>query len=277
MEKTLDRKGMTGGSIKIMAMLLMVLDHLRYFLIQADVNVPIWFNWLGRIVAPLFIYMTVEGYAHTSNKKKYLLRLYIASVIMSIGNSIIPDIFPMEPVIPIVNSMFGTLFLLVLHLVFIDTIREGFRNKKFGKVFIGLILLILPSLINLGLMSIMMGPNPNISLLRAVMTFVPLPLMVEGGLNFIFLGIILYLLREKKKLQILAYILYCVPFILATKFDIQTMLFGQYQWMMIFAAPFMILYNGEKGKGFKYLFYIFYPVHVYIIYIITWILKTKIN
>lgn len=41
-----------------------------------------------------------------------------------------------------------------------------------------------------------------------------------------------------------------------------------YYWMVIGALPFIMLYNGKKGKGFKYFFYIFYPVHIYIFYII---------
>ncbi len=39
--------------------------------------------------------------------------------------------------------------------------------------------------------------------------------------------------------------------------------------MMIFALPFMLMYNGKKGKGFGRLFYIYYPVHLVIIHIIS--------
>lgn len=42
-----------------------------------------------------------------------------------------------------------------------------------------------------------------------------------------------------------------------------------FQWMMIFALPFMLMYNGKKGKGFGRLFYIYYPVHLVIIHIIS--------
>lgn len=35
-----------------------------------------------------------------------------------------------------------------------------------------------------------------------------------------------------------------------------------YQWMMIFALPFLLTYNGKKGKGLKKFFYIYYPVHL---------------
>lgn len=44
-----------------------------------------------------------------------------------------------------------------------------------------------------------------------------------------------------------------------------------YQWMMIFATPFFFLYNGKRGSGSKlakWFFYIFYPAHIWIIYII---------
>lgn len=35
---------------------------------------------------------------------------------------------------------------------------------------------------------------------------------------------------------------------------------NDYQWMMIAALPFLLLYNGKRGKGIKYFFYIYYPV-----------------
>jgi hypothetical protein len=41
---------------------------------------------------------------------------------------------------------------------------------------------------------------------------------------------------------------------------------NHYQWMMIFALPIMLLYNGKRGKGLKWFFYIFYPVHIVILY-----------
>ncbi|WP_268869838.1 TraX family protein [Clostridium senegalense] len=43
------------------------------------------------------------------------------------------------------------------------------------------------------------------------------------------------------------------------------------QWMMIFSIIFILLYNGKRGinnKFTKYLFYIFYPLHLVIIKII---------
>ncbi len=38
--------------LKIIAMILMVLDHLP----KAFDNIPIWFGWLGRLVAPIFFF-----------------------------------------------------------------------------------------------------------------------------------------------------------------------------------------------------------------------------
>lgn len=44
--------------------------------------------------------------------------------------------------------------------------------------------------------------------------------------------------------------------------------FVNYQWFMIFALPFMLMYNGKKGRGMKYLFYIYYPLHIVVLYCI---------
>lgn len=36
--------------------------------------------------------------------------------------------------------------------------------------------------------------------------------------------------------------------------------------MMIAALPLMLTYNGKKGQGYKWLFYVFYPVHIFLLY-----------
>ncbi|MEG1783071.1 MAG: TraX family protein, partial [Oscillospiraceae bacterium] len=46
------------------------------------------------------------------------------------------------------------------------------------------------------------------------------------------------------------------------------LLYSNYQWMQIGALPFMLAYNGKKGKGCKYLFYVFYPLHICILFIL---------
>lgn len=38
-----------------------------------------------------------------------------------------------------------------------------------------------------------------------------------------------------------------------------------YQWMMIFVLPLLLLYNGERGNYPKKLFYIYYPLHLFIL------------
>lgn len=38
-----------------------------------------------------------------------------------------------------------------------------------------------------------------------------------------------------------------------------------YQWMMIAALPFMLLYDGRRGRPVKWLFYWFYPLHLAVI------------
>lgn len=36
-------------------------------------------------------------------------------------------------------------------------------------------------------------------------------------------------------------------------------------FFMWLALPLILLYNGQRGRGMKYLFYIYYPAHVYIL------------
>ena len=42
----------------------------------------------------------------------------------------------------------------------------------------------------------------------------------------------------------------------------------QYQWMMIASLGFILMYNGQKGRSMKWFFYIFYAVHLIILWLI---------
>lgn len=268
------KKGLTGFQIKIIAVILMVFDHI-YVYLDYNSNIPIQFKWVGRLVAPLFIFMTVEGYYHTRNKKKYMTRLYIAHLIMAILNNLIAKYFPRPDGVTIFNSMFGTLFLVIIYLSIVDFLKNAVEDKSISKVLLGIGFLAAPILLNLLL--IMSIENMPFILMEIIMYLIPMPMFVEGGIVFIFLAIVLYLFRDNRDKQIIVYIISSVVIAVlsGTRLNIQSLLYEKYQWMMVFAAPLMYLYNGEKGKGIKYLFYIFYPVHIYILYLISYYMLTK--
>ena len=66
--------------LHIIAMIFMLCDHLWATLIPGNQ----WLTCLGRLAFPMFAYMTVEGYFHTSNLKRYVLRLLLLAVISEI-------------------------------------------------------------------------------------------------------------------------------------------------------------------------------------------------
>jgi hypothetical protein len=41
-----------------------------------------------------------------------------------------------------------------------------------------------------------------------------------------------------------------------------------YRWLMVLAIVPMLLYNDQKGKGFKKFFYRYYPIHIAVLYIL---------
>lgn len=267
------KKGLTGFQLKIIAMVLMTFDHIHAYL-NYNQNIPIQFRWIGRLVAPLFIFMTVEGYHFTRSRKRYMFRLYTAYVIMAIGNNLLDRFLPRPDGVIISSSMFGTLFLVVVYLSIVDFLRKAFIEKKIFKMLLGIVFLLIPIFFSF---IIIMNLN-NISLLffRILVTLIPMPLFVEGNIVFIAIGIILYLFRSNKNKQIISYILISVVFLISSRdFSIQGLLYKNYQWMMIFAAPLMYLYNGTKGRDIKYLFYIFYPTHIYLFHMISYYMLTR--
>lgn len=76
---------MSSFQLKIFAMILMVFDHLASYI----PGMPVWFNFIGRIVAPIFFFFLVEGFFNTRSREKYAARLFAWSLVMFAGSKFV--------------------------------------------------------------------------------------------------------------------------------------------------------------------------------------------
>ena len=270
MLKTLRAKGLSSTALKEIALALMLLDHIHYFFAFTGA-VPEWFSMLGRVSAPLFLFCTVEGFAHTRDRKTYLLRLWALGAGMGLIQFLIglglgkraDGFYPM-------NGILRDLTVACLLWQGIDWLRQ----RRFGRALalIGGVGVLWPA-VSLALMSVLppVGQLPVYFLSWTVLpswTF-----STDGGIAFILGGVLLYALRERRLAQALVWAAWAlftdlgsVLWLLQDGWGLGRLLLTCYQWMEVFAAPLMLLYNGQRGAGHKKLFYWFYPVHVYVLY-----------
>lgn len=221
------KKYFSSTDLKLIALLLMVLDHIYLYFSYTGL-IPIWFTYLGRLSLPLFLFCLAEGFHYTRDRRKYILRLFGFYLIMEISRQLLMSALPRPDGILIVNNIFGTMFLIASAIYYIDQLSAHRKNIIY--VFLYSVLLL---------------------------AMAPLTLFVEGGWFCVLLGIMLYYTRANRLGQAVDYIVLSLLVWAAQ---------ASHQWLMVFAAPIFMLYNGEKGKGYKYMFYIFYPVHVWILY-----------
>jgi hypothetical protein len=264
------KKEFTGFQIKLLALIFMLLDHIHYFF-EFTGKVPVVFSWIGRLSSDLFLFTMIEGYTHTSNKKKYFTRIYLMSASMGLIKYIIqisPQLQRGDGFYP-GNGIFSTFVILIIIFKGIDYIREK-------KLFKGVGLILLPFIISYSLYLLPKVIMPYAYILMS--TLIPSPFLVEGGLYIIITGIILYSFHENRKLQSIFYAIFTLawmvglPLIYIRPISLKLMFTDYYEWMSVFALIFMFLYNGEKGRSMKQLFYIFYPAHIYILYILSFLL-----
>ena len=77
------QRGLSDFALKYFAMVCMILDHIHYFFSFTG-KIPLFFSWIGRLAAPLFLFCIVEGFLHTHDRKKYFLRIYAIAVFMGL-------------------------------------------------------------------------------------------------------------------------------------------------------------------------------------------------
>ena len=280
MLKTLRARGLSDTSLKEIALALMVLDHIHYFFSFTGA-VPEWFSMLGRVSAPLFLFCTAEGFAHTHDRRTYLLRLWgmgagmgLVQFVIGVGLGRRADgFYPM-------NGILRDLTVACLLWQGIDWLRQ--RRLGRALALVGGVGVLWP-VVSLALVAAL-PPAGQLPLYFLSWTVLPnWAFSTDGGVWFILGGVLLYALRGRRKIQVLAWAAWAfwidmgsVSYLLRMGGGVslgQAMLLS-YQWMEVFAAPLMLLYNGQRGAGHKQLFYWFYPAHVYGLYLLScvWIL-----
>jgi len=257
-------KGLTGFQIKLLALVFMLIDHIYYFF-EFTGKVPLVFSWIGRIAGGLFLFTMVEGYTHTSNRKKYFLRIYLLSIFMGALRyffQFMPQLQRGDGFFP-ENGILSTFAILIVMFKGIDYLKEK-------KVLKGILMLIIPFITPYLIYFIPRALQPFGLFL--IYTVLPSAMWAEGGIFIIFSGLIMYIFKDNRKLQCLFYGIFVlawmigIPLAYIRHISLKLVFTYYYEWMGVFAIIFMLLYNGQRGKSMKKLFYIFYPAHIYILY-----------
>ena len=273
--KNLLKKGLTGFELKYLALIFMVLDHIHYFFEYTGM-IPIWFSWLGRLAAPLFLFCLVEGFTHTHDKKKYFLKIYSMSIIMGLIRFGFYNVFDFavrgDGFIP-ANAMLSSFVVLLVVLMGIELIRQ----KKF---LFGILAVVIPVILPYLFIYFVYIPytdNHTVNILASLINFTILPLhtmIQDGGTLTLIEGVILYLFSfcKNKNARIYAFVIFELLYgiglvsLAIGSFNVHTLIFEAYEWMSVFSAIFMLCYNGERGHGNSRFFYLFYPAHIYVLY-----------
>ena len=295
---------MSAFALKLTALVLMTLDHVQEFV----PGMPIWLRWLGRGAAVIFFFCLAESVVHTHDRRAYCKRLYFMSAGMAVLDILIPfllDCCGIGGTHPLIrNNIFGSLFFsAVLLSILEETKDDKLKRKRWLRNFIlyqigaELIVIVLS----------IFGPGWMETLAPAV-----LGMPTEGPLLLTMQTLLFYLCREDKKKLAVAYPIYCLcygalfvseitqricrhlmpqlgdtgaqiavlPLILLGCEPIfragslrDSLLHTNFQWMMIFTLPLLLCYNGKRGKPVKKLFYVYYPLHIVVLYLISCILS----
>lgn len=238
----------TSFSLHLMAMLFMLCDHLWGTIVPGND----WLTCIGRVCFPIYAFLLVEGYFHTSNLKKYVKRLLLFAVISEIPFNLA---MASSVIYPFHQNVLWS-FLIALGLIHCNE-----KAKSTGKLWLRIIVAVFTILAGYLLGLITMVDYYHAGILM-VLTF--------------------YFFHHRNWWDYVGQLL-CLGYInleLLGGFGYEVVLFGETvfltrQGLALLALIPIWLYKGKQGyhsKWWKYFCYAFYPVHLLILGLLKFVL-----
>lgn len=273
-----EKPGLSSTALKLIALLLMTVDHLGAYAYSLPIVAPrvALLRLIGRLAAPIFLFCLTESALHTGDKKRFLLRLWLASIVTGLVNSAV-GLFVFGGRVRLYN-IFQNLAWAVAFMYMLDYIALAVKDKNYRRALLCLAGIFTLTLTTEFLCAYISSPRfRELSLLRsldsarfaavknALTSVISSPSLESYSLGLIFLGCLWYF-TTSVPLRCLEMLLLCLLGA-AGLFPVclETVMFTGNQWAMMFCIPFLLLYNGERGRAIKGFFYLYYPLHIYLL------------
>ncbi len=254
-------------TLKIIAIILMTIDHIGMLLFPINSNIYIILRTIGRLALPLFIFMAVEGSFHSKKPYIYVLKFLILGFIIDIGELVFLNRYDGNAFITLGVGTLGCVLVnrkdyysyLAIPLAILMILADfNFFPLRMDCSFLGLFIFI----------GIYLGeylPNVYFNYLGKKLNYDNNSLEIVKK----------HMLRSKQNIGAL-----CGIFIAYIAFMFLDM-FNIYSFLVTNLLPFRIVsygclasiiilfYNGKQGYSNKFLnwgFYFYYPLHLCILY-----------
>lgn len=220
--------------LKLIAAITMVFDHAAIIFLPPDSNAYSIFRLIGRISFVLFAYMIAEGFHKTKNFKNYILRLAVLALGIELFLIGFYLVFEINYIL-----QFNIIWTLLLGLI---SLFLFYHNNQYLK------LLVIPIVV--------------------ISEYLGLSYGAYGVLMILFFGLYNNKFTNLFHLVFLNLLFIDQPLLSLTNLA-EYAKFPAIQWFSVMGIVFIFLYNGNFGKyRLKWFFYIFYPAHLVVLYLI---------
>lgn len=254
------RAGITGSTLKIIAMVTMLVDHIGATIVLQMVqrnpdnfdalgNVhmtgSVFFYYIlrgiGRLAFPIFIFLLLEGFWHTHNRFLYIGRLLLFAIISEIPYDMAVNLSPKEIMEKHILEFSGQNIFFTLAIgVIVLTVLEGLRVLQIDTI--------LKVILSVGVVAV------GSAFAYALHTD-------YGAIGILAICTAYGFQNQKKELRM------AVPCMVLAILDMSEL-------YALMDAGIVHFYNGKRGLKLKWVFYIFYPLHLLILAgICVWLFK----
>ena len=241
------RFDISAAVLHILAMVLMLMDHLWATLLPAQD----WLTCAGRVAFPIFAFMSVEGYFHTHNFKKYAQRMLLFSVLSEIPFDLM---YGGTWFYPVHQNVIWTLLMGLLGIHLMETVRK--KQKPWVYVLVSAGVVAAGGILG----TLCMVDYYGVGVLTVFIFY-----LFRGRKWWCLLGQLLALYWVN--VQMLGGLMYPIQ-LFGMEFELCQ------QGLALLALLPIWLYRGRQGyhsKPFQYACYAFYPAHMLVLALLTMI------